>query len=273
MSPDEATRLALADFRDGNVLAEYIAPLRQAHPPSTITPGAPGGHLLSDLWQDLRYAARTLWKRPGFTVAVVLTLAIGIGSNAAIFTVINAVLLRPLPFPHSEQLVTVYTRYLPSSGYDFPYFALSGPEFTDVHGRVNAFAAIAGYSFSSGNLAGGNGEAERVSTMQVTSEFFEVLGVKPVRGRSFTEAEAQRGEACLALLSHGALADAGSAIGSTIRLDDAQCEVIGVMPEGFAFRDDRVKVWTALPINTEETEQSTESWDRGHRAAARWSQR
>jgi predicted permease len=253
MSPDEATRLALADFRDGNVLAEYIAPLRQAHPPSAITPGAPGGRLISDLWQDLQYAARTLWKRPGFTVAAVLTLAIGIGSNAAIFTVINAVLLRPLPLPHSEQLLSLYTRYLSSSGSNFPYFALSGPEFADVRGRVNAFAGVAAYSFSGRNLTRGNGEAERVLTMRVTSEFFDVVGVKPVRGRTFTEEEAQRGGSCLALLSHGALADAASAIGSTIRLDDAPCEVIGVMPEGFEFRDDRVKVWTALPINTEET--------------------
>ncbi|HEU0175363.1 MAG TPA: ABC transporter permease, partial [Blastocatellia bacterium] len=213
MSPDEATRLALADFREGNVLAEYIAPLRQAHPPSTITPGAPGGRLLSDLWQDLRYAARTLWKRPGFAVAAVLTLAIGIGSNAAIFTVINSVLLRPLPFPHSEQLVSLYTRYLPSSGYNFPFFALSGPEFADVRGRINAFAGIAAYSFSSRNLTRGNGEAERVLTMRVTTEFFDVLGVRPARGRTFTEKEAQRGEACLALLSHGALDDAASAIG------------------------------------------------------------
>src|SRR5262245_53697445 len=139
MSPDEAERLALADFRDGNVLAEYIAPLRQAHSPSAITPGAPGGNLLSDLSQDLRYAARTSWKRPGFTVVAVLTLAFGIGSNAAIFSVINTVLLRPLPFPHSEQIVSLYTRYLPSSGFDFPYFGMSGPEFADVRGRVNAF--------------------------------------------------------------------------------------------------------------------------------------
>ena len=259
MSPDEATRVALADFREGNVLATYIAPLRQAHPPSTITPGAPRGKLLSDFWQDLRYAARTLWKRPGFTAAAVLTLAIGIGSNAAIFSVINAVLLRPLPFPNSEQLVSVYTRYLPSSGFDFPYFAMSGPEFADVRNRVDAFAGFAAYQFDSSNLARGDGEAERVVTMRVTSQFFDVLGVRPVRGRTFTEEEAQRGESCLALLSHGALAGAAGTIGSTIRLDDVQCEVIGVMPEGFAFRDDQVKVWMALPINTEETQNNRQS--------------
>ncbi|MBO0797955.1 MAG: ABC transporter permease, partial [Blastocatellia bacterium] len=261
MPTDEARQVALADFRDGNLLAKYLAPLRQAHPPSEITPGAPGGRLLSDLWQDLRYAARTLRKQPGFAIAVVLTLAIGIGSNAAIFSVINAVLLRPLPFPHGEQLVTLYTRYLPSTGYDFPYFPLSGPEFADVRGRVNAFASIAAYSSGSANLTRGDGEAERVLTMRVTSEFFDVLGVRPARGRAFNEEEAQSGKACLALLSHDLLADAANAIGSTIRLDDALCEVIGVMPEGFGFRDDRVKVWTALPISTEENNRTSHGLD------------
>ena len=260
MSPDQATRVALADFREGNVLAEYLAPLRQAHAPSTITPGASSGKLLTDFWQDLRYAARTLRKRPAFTIAAALTLAIGIGSNAAIFTVVNAVLLRPLPFPHSEQLVSLYTRYLPPTGYDFPYFALSGPELADVRSRVNAFAGVAAYTFDSSNLTRGNGEVERVLTMPVTSQFFDVLGVRPVRGRTFTEDEAQRGDACLALLSHGAIDDDASVIGSTIRLDDAPCQVIGVMPHGFAFRDDHVKVWTALRVNTEETTRQSHPW-------------
>ena len=247
--PDEAARLALADFREGNVLARYIAPLRQAHPPASIAPGAPAGRVFGDLRQDVRYAARTLRKQPAFAVAAVLTLALGIGSNAAIFSVVNAVLLRPLPFPGSDRLVAVYSRYLPSTGYDFPYFALSGPEFADIRSRIDAFSGIAAYGLATRNLAGDTGEAERVFTMRVTAGFFDVLGVAPARGRAFAHDEVQRGEACLALVAHGS----ASAVGSTIRLDDAPCEVIGVMPEGFAFRDDRVKVWTRLFVDTQET--------------------
>src|SRR5262245_37544528 len=244
MSPDEAARFALADFRDGDLLARDMAPLRQAHSPSPITPGAPRGHLFSDLWQDLRYAARILWMRPGFAIAVVLTLALGIGSNAAIFTVINAVLLRSLPFPHSEQLLALYTRTL-----DIQHFEMSVQEFADIRSRVNAFAGVGAYDFLDRNLARGNGEAERVLTMRVTSEFFDVLGVRPARSRTFSEEEAQPGKGCLAVLSHDASENATSPIGSTIRLNDAPCEVIGVMPKGFVFRDDRVRVWTAQPLD------------------------
>jgi len=258
-APEEATRLALADFREGNLLARYMAPLRQSRPPSSITPGEPRGHWFSDLGQDLQYAARTFRKRPAFTIAAVLTLALGIGSNAAIFTVINAVLLRPLPFPASERLVAVYMRFLPSSGIDAPFAPLSSPEFADVRGRVDAFAAIAAYGFGNLNLSRSDGEVERVLTMLVTPAFFDVLGVRPVLGRTFTEEEAQTGRGCLAVLSSQSSGRPESAIGSRIRLDDAPCEVIGVMPAGFVFRDDRVKVWTTLPVNNAETAVNRES--------------
>ena len=256
-SEDEATKLALAGFRDRNLLARHLAPLRQAHASEPITPGAPGRRLLPDLWQDLRHAGRTLRKRPTFASAAILTLALGIGSNAAIFTIVNAILLRPLPLPHSEQLQAVYTRFLPSSGLDFPYFELSSPELADIRSHVNAYSGVAGYYLVDRTLSRDKGEAERVSTLQVTSGFFDVLGIGPVRGRTFTEEEARSG-ACFAILSEDTPA-ASESIGSTIRLDDVPCEVIGVMPKALASvsaglnplgggRADRITAWTPLLV-------------------------
>jgi putative ABC transport system permease protein len=246
-SSDEATRLALADFRDGNALAKYIAPLRQAHPPSPITPGAPRSHFPGDLSQDLRYGARNLWKQPGFALAVVVTLALGLGSNLAIFTVINAVLLRPLPFPRSAQLLSVYTRFLPSWGFDMPYAPVSGPELAEIRSRVDAFAGLAAHTIPfDRTLTYASGKTERVGTMLVTPGFFDVLGVRPARGRVFTQKEAQQRGTCVALVREAGQDSASTDVGSTIRLDDVPCDVIGVMPRDFVFRDDRVKVWTAL---------------------------
>jgi putative ABC transport system permease protein len=252
-SEDEATKLALAGFRDRDLLARHLAPLRQAHTPEPITPGAPARHLLADLWQDLRYAARTLRKRPTFALAAILTLALGIGSNAAIFTVVNAILLRPLPLPHSEQLQALYTRYP-----DAAYFDVSGPELADIRSRVDAYSGVAGYGIFDRTLSRDKGEAERVSMMEVTSGFFDVLGVGPVRGRTFAEEEARSGT-CVAVLSEDA-AGAADSIGTSIRLDNVPCEVIGVMPralasvsaslnpQGGGVRADRITVWTPLSI-------------------------
>ena len=252
-SEDEATKLALNGFRDRDLLARHLAPLRQAHTPESIAPGAPARNLLADLWQDLRYAARTLRKRPTFALAAILILALGIGSNAAIFTIVNAILLRPLPLPHSEQLQALYTRYS-----DAAYFDVSGPELADIRSRVDAYSGVAGYGIFARTLSRDQGEAERVSMMEVTFGFFDVLGVGPVRGRMFTEEEARSG-ACVAILSEDA-SGAADSIGTTIRLDNVPCEVIGVMPKALAsvsaglnpqgggVRADRITVWTPLSI-------------------------
>jgi predicted permease len=252
-SEDEATKLALAGFRDGDLLARHLAPLRQAHTPESIAPGAPARHVLADLWQDLRYTGRTLRKQPTFALAAILTLALGIGSNAAIFTVVNAVLLRPLPLPHSEQLQALYTRYP-----DAAYFDLSGPELADIRDRVEAYSGVAGYGIFDRTLSRDKGQVERVSVMEVTFGFFDVLGVGPVHGRTFTEEEARSG-ACLAVLSEDA-SWAADSIGATIRLDNVPCEVVGVMPralasvsaglnpQGGGVRADRITVWTPLSI-------------------------
>jgi putative ABC transport system permease protein len=206
---------------------------------------------------DIRVAARVLRARPLFSFVAIATLAVGIGSNAAIFSVIDAVLLRPLPYSHSERLVAVYSRYLPSTGYEFSFFPLSGPEFFDLRSRTDAFSAIAAYDTAFQNLALNGTEPERVLTMRVTAGFFEVLGVPPQQGRPFRDDETQRSDGCVAVLAHDvsarAFARGTDPLGSTIRLDDALCQIVGVMPDGFGFGDSRVKIWTGLLINSEET--------------------
>src|SRR5262245_36055998 len=106
-SPDEATRLALAEFRASNMLAKRIAALKQAHAPGAVTAGVSTGYLLEDLRQDLRYAARAFAKQPGFAATAVLILALGIGATTAIFSLVYGVLLKPLPFPEPQALVTL----------------------------------------------------------------------------------------------------------------------------------------------------------------------
>jgi hypothetical protein len=104
-SPDDAIRVALAEFKAGNALAQRIAALQQAHPPSTVTLGVSKGHLLADFWHDLRFAARAFRKQPGFAATVVITLAAAIGAASTMFSVIDSVLLRPLPFAEPNRLV------------------------------------------------------------------------------------------------------------------------------------------------------------------------
>jgi putative ABC transport system permease protein len=240
-SPDEATRLALADFRDGDVLARYIAPLRQAHPPPSITPGAPTGHLLSDLWQDLRYAARMLRKQPGFAAAAILTLALGIGANTAIFSVANAVLLRPLPFHESERLVLIH-QSSPKVAFRFVPFL----NFRDWQDQNQVFAQMAASRGQNFNLTGG-GEAERIVGTEVTHEYFAVFGAQPLLGRSFAPDEDKPGAPLVVVLGHGLwqrrFGGDPNILGQTLTLNNDGYTVIGVMPAG---QTPASELWTSL---------------------------
>ena len=234
MSPDEATRLALADFRDGNVLANYIAPLRQAHPPSVITPGASGSNLLSDLWRDIRYAVRMLRKNPGFAAVVVITLALGIGANTAIFSFVNAVILNPLPFPDSDRLVVI--NEISNQGEEMTVSLLN---FRDWQVRAKSFEEIGGYRFDSFNLTG-IGSPQRVVGQLVTLNYFRILGVQPQLGRIFTEEEEKYTPVGTAILISDSLwrSTFGSdpnILGRNLILNNDAYTVIGVMPPHFEF--------------------------------------
>lgn len=186
---------------------------------------------METLWQDLKYGARMLARNPGFTVVAVLTLALGIGANTAIFSVVNAVLLRPLPFPQPERLVSIWTAT------DTPC-SMSAPEYFDFGERQKSFDDFG--VFHDGrfgvNLTG-TGEPVHVSAHAVTAEVFAALGVEPVLGRTFAEDEDQRGRNRVVILEHGLwLRQFGgnpSIVGRSIALNDINHTVVGVMPAGF----------------------------------------
>ena len=149
------------------------------------------------LGQDLRFGLRMLQKSPGFTAIAILTLALGIGANTAIFSIVNGVLLNPLPFPHPEQLVVLH-----ASKPNFEFGSISYPNFQDWRKENHTFSSMAisrGYYFS---LAG-MGLAEQLDGQFMTSDFFETLGVKPILGRTFTRAEEQPGAGPVVLISEG----------------------------------------------------------------------
>jgi putative ABC transport system permease protein len=185
------------------------------------------------LWQDLRFGARMLLKNPGFTLIAIITLALGIGANTAIFSVVNSVLLRPLPYEAPDRLVYVWDSN-PTAG--FPRFASSPPNFADWRQQQQSFeylAAFLGWSF---NLTG-RGEPERLQGARVSAEMFPLLGVKPLLGRTFSPEEDKAGKNRVALLSQALwrrrFAEDRNVIGQSITLNGESYTIIGVIPPGF----------------------------------------
>jgi predicted permease len=196
------------------------------------------------LLQDLRQALRQMWIRPGFTALVVITLALGIGANAAIFSVLDAVLLRPLPYDRPEQLVKVWTRFT-GIGQPNDQNWVSAPEFHDFTTLNHSFSELAAIDSGSFNL-GVKGSPQRVVGSAVSPNLFPMLGAQPMLGRNFLAEEAQPGREKEVILSYGlwqrAFAANPKAIGSTLDVDGVPMTVVGVMPAGFAYPDES-EIW------------------------------
>ena len=195
--------------------------------------------------QDLTYAVRGLLRRPVFTSVVVLTLALGIGANAAIFSVVSAVLLRPLPYPNPDRLMMLWT-YNPRQGFDKDVGTY--PNFDDWRRQNSSFERLAAYTGGSYTLTEA-GDPAQIRGAIVTPGFFETLGVAAMRGRVFGEREGTAGGELAVILAHGFWqrrfgGDAGI-VGRTVMLNGVSHEVVGVMPEGFAYPE-QAELWTPL---------------------------
>src|SRR5262245_42803999 len=204
---------------------------------------------------DLRFAARLLWKDRGFATTAIVTLAVCIGANAAIFAVVNSVLLQPLPVPHSEQLVHMSNEY-PGAGLAEGRGSTGVPDYYDRLRETDVFQEQALYN-PRGMTLSGNGEAERIVTMTATPSMLRLLQVQPVRGRLFTEQEdGEIGKHQKVILTYASwqkwFAGRDSAIGSELRLNGAPYTVVGVLPREFSFREPDVRLWTPVAFSAEE---------------------
>jgi len=207
------------------------------------------GFTMETLWQDLRYGARALWVKPGFTAVAVLTLALGIGATSTIFSFVNGILLRPLPYQEPEALVlldeTAPKRGNPSMGVSFP-------NFLDWREQNHVFTGIAAYDDGGFTLTG-SGEPEQLAGGTISYDTFEILGVAPIAGRTFRAEEDRPEHDLVVILSHGLwqrrFGANQSVIGQTILLNNRSRMVVGIMPPDFKFPD-TADLWVPLALDT-----------------------
>ncbi|MCA1624985.1 MAG: ABC transporter permease [Acidobacteria bacterium] len=194
---------------------------------------ARGVRLIEDLWKDLRYGARMLLKQPGFTLVAVVTLALGIGVNTAIFSVVNGVLLKSLPFPEPERLVV-----LSETSKDVPDMSVAFPNYLDWRAQQTVFENMAA-RMPAGGVLTGDGEAERITGRWVTASFFPTLGVRPQVGRFFSDEEDRPGAERVIVLNNGLwqrrFGGDPQVVGRVLQYNSERWTIIGVMPAAFDF--------------------------------------
>jgi putative ABC transport system permease protein len=233
MSNEEAQRMARKQLGGADQIKEAVHHQR----------GLP---LLDSIVADVRYAVRMLRRSPGFTAVAVLTLALGIGANTAIFTVAYNVLLRPLPYRDAKRLVIVWED---ASAYGFPRDTPAPGNYASWRSENNVFADMAAVDVQRFDL-GRRGAPEQFLGEQITANIFPLLGVKPALGRNILPEEDKPGANHVVILSHAAwMANFGgdpNIIGKQIRLNDFTYTIIGVMPSGFVFSDRETQIWTPM---------------------------
>jgi putative ABC transport system permease protein len=200
---------------------------------------------------DLRFALRTMRANPGFSAVVILTLALGIGANAAIFSVVDAVVLRPLPYAESERLMVLWGN-LHRPGVE--QIGASLGEYVDYRDNARAFEHVAAYDTLGYNMSG-TGEPERVEGAVVTASLFPLLGVTAEIGRTFVTAEEQPGREHVALIGHALwtrrFQSNPAIVGQTAVVDGRQVEIVGVMPQSFEFPDETIQLWMPVVLDAD----------------------
>ncbi len=206
---------------------------------------------MDSLWLDLRVAMRRLLSAPGYTIPSLLTLALGIGAASAIYAVVDAVLLRPLPFPDAQRLVLGSGRFSQSDR-----AAVSPPDFVDFRAGLRSFDRLAGMTAFTPEFAlSGPGEPENLPASHVSADFFETLGVAPVLGRILSAADEDVEQAQVVVLSHGLwqrrFGGDPAVVERTLVLDRRPITIVGVMPAGFAYPAD-AQAWLPMPMRSPE---------------------
>jgi putative ABC transport system permease protein len=250
---EEAYQAVMLELTEGDLLAQELRRVERPVRQETVVPGVPGRmNMLGDLWQDLRYGLRMLAKNPGFTSIAVIALALGIGANSTIFSVVNTVLLRPLPYREPDRLVMVWEDAT-KNGY--PHDTPAVANYIDWRDQNHVFEGMAAIAEESFNLTG-SGEPERIDGRRVSADLFPLLGVEPYLGRAFTPEEDRPGANRVVIMSHGLwqrrFGSDMNIIGKSLTLNGESFTVVGVMPPRFQFPSREDELWVPIAFDSEE---------------------
>jgi putative ABC transport system permease protein len=250
---EEARRVALLELKESELMARELRRVERPARREQFAPGSQGKrNMFGDILQDLRYGLRTLRKHPGFTAVAVTALALGIGANTAIFSVVNTVLLRPLPYHDPDRLVMVWEDDT-KGGY--PRDTPSAANFVDWREQNKVFEGMGALADQSFNLTGA-GDPERLEGKRASANLFNLLGVEPMIGRGFLPEDDQPGAGRVVVLSHGLWqrrfgADP-SVVGRQLELNGQSHTVVGVMPRSFQFPSPETELWAPIAFTQQE---------------------